>query len=83
LKNSSQSVHDVFLYRVKHHKKDLIVDFLYELARIIDEKISNDFIIVIIKKMTTIIIKLQKEIKKRVALQNQTIKKMMKLQTLH
>ncbi len=83
LKNSFQSIHDVLLYRVEHDKKDLIVDLLYEFARIIDEKISNDLIIVVIKKITTITIKLQKEMKKRAALQNQTAERIMKLQAVH
>jgi hypothetical protein len=36
--NSFQSIHDVFLYRVEHDKKNLIVNLLYEFARTIDEK---------------------------------------------
>ncbi len=83
LKNSFQSIHDVFLYRVEHDKKSLIVNLLYEFARITDEKISKNLIVVVIKKVTTTIIKLQKEMKKRVALQNQTIEKITKLQPLH
>ncbi len=83
LKNSFQSIHDVLLYRVERDKKDLIVDLLYEFARITDEKISNDLIIVVIKKITTTTIKLQKEIKELAVLQNQIAEKMIKLQTLH
>jgi hypothetical protein len=83
LNNSFQSIHDVFLYRVEHDKKNLIVNFLYEFARTIDEKISKNLIAVVIKKMTTIIIKLQKKLKKCAHRQNQTTKKSTTLQTLH
>jgi hypothetical protein len=65
LNNSLQSIHDVFLYRVKHDEKNLIVNLLYEFACRIDEKISKNLIASVIKKVTTIIIKLQKELKKR------------------
>jgi hypothetical protein len=65
LNNSFQSIHDVFLYRVEHDKKNLIVNLLYEFARTNDEKISKNFIAAVIKKVTTIIIKLQKELKER------------------
>ncbi len=83
LKNSFQSVHDVLLYRVEHDKKNLTVNLLYEFARITDEKISNDLIIAVIKKVTTTIIKLQKELKKRAAFQDQTAERLTKLQALH
>ncbi len=83
LKNSFQSIHDVFLYRVEHDKKNLTVNLLYEFARIIDEKISKNLIVAVIKKMTTTIIKLQKEMKKRAVLQDQTAERITKLQTLH
>jgi hypothetical protein len=71
------------LYRVEHDKKNLTVDLLYKFARTIDEKISKNLIGVIIKKVTTIIIKLQKELKKRALCQNQTTEKLTALQTLH
>jgi hypothetical protein len=83
LNNSFQSIHDVFLYRVEHDKKNLTVNLLYEFARTIDEKISKNLIAVVIKKVTTIIIKLQKELKKRVHRQDQTTEKLTALQTLH
>ncbi len=83
LKNSFQSVHDVFLYRVEHDKKGLTVNLIYKFARIIDEQVSEDLIIAVIKKVTTTIIKLQKEMKKRAALQDQTTERMTKLQALH
>jgi hypothetical protein len=83
LNNSFQSIHDVFLYRVKHDKKSLIVNLLYEFDRTIDEKISKNLIVAVIKKLTTIIIKLQKKLKERAVLQNQTFEKMIELQTLH
>jgi hypothetical protein len=83
LNNSFQSIHDVFLYRVEHDKKNLIVNLLYEFVRTINEKISKNFIAAVIKKMTTIIIKLQKELKKRAHRQDQTTKKLTVLQTLH
>jgi hypothetical protein len=83
LNNSFQSIHDVFLYRVEHDKKSLTVNLLYEFARTMNEKISKNFIVVVIKKMTTIIIKLQKELKKRAHRQNQTTKKLTTLQTSH
>jgi HD superfamily phosphodiesterase len=82
LNNSFQSIHDVFLYRVEHDKKNLTVNLLYEFARTIDEKISKNFITVVIKKMTTIIIKLQKELKERAHRQDQTTEKLTTLQTL-
>jgi hypothetical protein len=66
LNNSFQSIDDVFLYRVEHDKKSLTVNLLYEFARTTDEKISKNLIVAVIKKVTTIIIKLQKELKKRV-----------------
>jgi predicted RNase H-like nuclease (RuvC/YqgF family) len=71
------------LYRVEHDKKNLIVNLLYESARTIDEKISKNLIAAVIKKMTTIIIKLQKELKERAHRQDQTTKKLTTLQTLH
>jgi hypothetical protein len=83
LNNFFQSIHDVLLYRVEHDKKNLIVNFLYEFARTIDEKISKNLIVAVIKKMTTIIIKLQKELKKRAHRQDQTTEKLTALQTLH
>jgi hypothetical protein len=83
LNNFFQSIHDVLLYRVEHDKKNLIVNFLYEFARTIDDKISKNFISAVIKKMTTIIIKLQKKLKKRAHRQNQTTEKLTTLQTLH
>ncbi len=83
LKNSFQSVHDVLLYRVEHDKKGLTVNLLYEFARITDGKISNDLIIAVIKKVTTTIIKLQKELKERAAFQDQTTERLTKLQALH
>jgi hypothetical protein len=83
LNNSFQSIHDVFLYRVEHDKKNLTVNLLYEFVRTIDEKISKNFIVVVIKKMTTIIIKLQKKLKKCVHRQDQTTEKLTALQTLH
>ncbi len=83
MKNAFQSVQNVFLYRVEHNKKNLTVNLLYEFDRITDEKISNNLIIVVIKKVTTIIIKLQKELKKRAAFQDQTAERLGKLQALH
>jgi hypothetical protein len=83
LNNSFQSIHDVFLYRVEHDKKSLIVNLLYEFARTIDEKISKNLIAVVIKQVRTIIIKLQKELKERVHRQDQTTEKLTTLQTLH
>jgi HD superfamily phosphodiesterase len=83
LNNSFQSIHDVLLYRVEHDKKNLTVNLLYEFARTIDEKISKNLIAAVIKKVTTIIIKLQKKLKKRAALQDQTLERMTELQTLH
>jgi hypothetical protein len=52
LNNSFQSIHDVFLYRVEHDKKNLTVNLLYEFDRTIDEKISKNFIcyVIICKK---------------------------------
>jgi hypothetical protein len=76
LNNSFQSIHDVFLYRVKHNKKNLTVDLLYKFARTIDEKISKNLIVFVIKKVTTIMIKLQKELKERAHHQDQTTKKL-------
>jgi hypothetical protein len=83
LNNFFQSIYDVFLYRVEHNKKNLTVNFLYEFARTIDEKISKNLIAAVIKKVTTTIIKLQKKLKKRAVLQDQTLERMIKLQTLH
>jgi hypothetical protein len=83
LNNSFQSIHDVFLYRVEHDKKSLTVNLLYEFARTIDGKISKNFIAAVIKKVTTIIIKLQKKLKERAALQDQTLERRFELQTLH
>jgi predicted RNase H-like nuclease (RuvC/YqgF family) len=83
LNNSFQSVHDVLLYRVEHDKKSLTVNLLYEFARTSDEKIPKDLIAAVIKKMTTTIIKLQKELKERARRQDQTTKKLTTLQTLH
>jgi hypothetical protein len=83
LNNVFRSIHDVFLYRDEHDKKNLTVNLLYEFARTIDEKISKNLIVVIIKKVTTIIIKLQKKLKKRAHCQDQTTKKLTILQTLH
>jgi uncharacterized phage infection (PIP) family protein YhgE len=71
------------LYRVEHDKKNLIVNLLYKFARTIDEKISKNLIAVVIKKVTTIIIKLQKKLKKCAAFQDQTFERMIELQTLH
>jgi hypothetical protein len=71
------------LYRVEHDKKNLIVNLLYEFVRTIDEKISKNFIAVVIKKVTTIIFKLSKKLKKRAALQDQTFERMIELKTLH
>ncbi len=56
LNNSFQSIHDVFLYCVEHDKKNLIINLLYEFTRTIDEKISKNLIVAVIKKVTTIII---------------------------
>jgi hypothetical protein len=61
----------------------LTVNLLYEFVRTIDEKISKNLIAAVIKKVTTIIIKLQKELKKRVRRQDQTTEKLTALQTLH
>jgi HD superfamily phosphodiesterase len=83
LNNFFLLIHDVFLYRVKHDKKNLTVNLLYEFARTTDEKISKNLIAAVIKKMTTIIIKLQKELKKRAHRQDQTTEKLTVLQTLH
>jgi hypothetical protein len=66
LNNSFQFIHDVFLYRVEHDKKNLTINLLYEFARTTEKKISKNLIVAVIKKVTTIIIKLQKELKKRV-----------------
>ncbi len=83
LNNSFQSIHDVFLYRVEHEKKDLTVNLLYEFARTIDEKFRRISSLLLSKKMTTIIIKLQKELKKRAHCQDQTTEKLTILQILH
>jgi HD superfamily phosphodiesterase len=83
LNNSFQSIHDILLYRVEHDKKSLTVNLLYEFAHTIDEKISENFIAAVIKKVTTIIIKLQKELKERAHRQDQTTEKLTTLQTLH
>jgi hypothetical protein len=83
LNNFFQSIHDVLLYRVEHDKKDLTVNLLYEFARTTDEKIPKDFITVVIKKVTTTIIKLQKKLKERAAFQDQTFERMIELQALH
>jgi HD superfamily phosphodiesterase len=83
LNNSFQSIHDVLLYRVEHDKKSLTVNLLYEFARTTDEKFSKNFIAAVIKKVTTIIIKLQKELKERAHRQDQTTEKLTTLQTLH
>jgi hypothetical protein len=61
----------------------LIVNLLYKFARTTDEKNSKNFIIVVIKKVTTIIIKLQKKLKKRAVFQDQTFERMIELQALH
>ncbi len=83
LNNFFQSIHDVFLYRVEHDKKNLTVNLLYEFTRTIDEKILKNFIAAVIKKMTTIIIKLQKKLKERAHRQDQTTEKLTALQILH
>jgi hypothetical protein len=50
LNNSFQSIHDVFLYRVEHDKKNLIVNLLYEFALTIDEKIRRISSLLSLKK---------------------------------
>jgi hypothetical protein len=76
------------MYKHETEKKELVVDFIYQFARIKDEIISfHNLMIetttVVIKKIITIITKLTKKIKDRAALLSKTSEKMHVLKTSH